>query len=139
MEEVKKVSLNQIETGPIRHRELSEELISRIRLIRAALLGVYPHSMNHWLDGFKRDAHPDKEVLRWEHIAACYLEYISTTKGITKEQCGHVFTIILGLCSGQKKNHLKEHFAFIPSEDLEKIITSKLPPYDFKDEKFISR
>jgi hypothetical protein len=39
------VELSKIKIAPIRHRVLSDDLISRIRLIRAALLDVYPLSM----------------------------------------------------------------------------------------------
>jgi hypothetical protein len=32
------------------------------------LLRVYPQTMEGWLDGFKRDTHPEKEVFWWEHL-----------------------------------------------------------------------
>ncbi|HZP04053.1 MAG TPA: toll/interleukin-1 receptor domain-containing protein [Terracidiphilus sp.] len=55
-----------IKSGPIRHNDLSSELVGRIRLIRASLLGIHTHSMSAWLDGFKRDADPSREVAVWE-------------------------------------------------------------------------
>ena len=61
-----KVDPREVQQGPIRHETLPDELISRVRLIRAALLSVYPNSMEFWLDGFKRDVHPDQEIMWWE-------------------------------------------------------------------------
>ena len=70
-----KVDPRDLHKGPIRHEKLPDELVSRVRAIRAGLLRVYPQSMELWLDGFKRDTHPETEVLWWEHLSACFLEY----------------------------------------------------------------
>ena len=40
MGEIVSIDPKQIRSSPIKHTELSDELISRIRLIRASLLGV---------------------------------------------------------------------------------------------------
>jgi len=79
---------------PDRHEKLSDPLVSRVRTIRAALLSVYPHTMEFWLDGFKRDVEPEKEVLWWEHISACFLEYFST-KRPDKEQANAAFRLLM--------------------------------------------
>ena len=76
-----KIDPKKIAMGPIRHEELPDDLVGRIRLLRATLWGAYSHSMQFWLDGFKRDAHPSREVAWWEHVAACYTE-ISKLTGI---------------------------------------------------------
>lgn len=57
--------------GPIRHPELRPELVNRIRVLREALLDVYPHSLTFWIDGFRRDLIPESELRFWEKIAAC--------------------------------------------------------------------
>jgi hypothetical protein len=62
--------------APIRHDKLPDDLYRRIRLIRAALMFVNPHSMKYWLEGFRRDAHPSGEVAIWERIAAAFLEFL---------------------------------------------------------------
>ena len=74
---IEEKAVSEIKLGPIQHQILSPELISRIRLIRASLLDVYPHTMAFWMDGFKRDAHPSNEMSHWEHVASVYLEYLA--------------------------------------------------------------
>lgn len=74
--EIKLIDIKEIRTPPIIHEKLPDELIIRIRLIRASLLSITPHSMEFWIDGFKRDTHPTKEVSWWEFLSTCYLEYI---------------------------------------------------------------
>jgi len=55
-----------IKIGGPKHKELPPRLIGRIRLIRAALLGVYTHSMIFWVDGFRGDSHPSEQIAWWE-------------------------------------------------------------------------
>jgi hypothetical protein len=94
-----KVDPRDLAKGPIRHETLSDELVSRVRAIRAALLQVYPQSMELWLDGFKRDAHPEKEILWWEHLSACFLEYF-WTKCQNDKQAKSAFRLLLQIGLG---------------------------------------
>ena len=57
------------DTGAPVHSSVPAELVGRIRLVRAALLPVYPHSIAFWLDGFRRDSHISNEVQWWERVA----------------------------------------------------------------------
>lgn len=63
--EISRVDFWNIEVSPIRHHTLTADLVGRIRIVRACLLGVFSHSMDWWLDGFQRDAHPSPEVAHW--------------------------------------------------------------------------
>jgi len=35
--------------------------------------------MKYWVDGFRGDAHPSKEIAWWEHLASCFHEYAAMT------------------------------------------------------------
>ena len=73
---VETVPTSDLLLGPVRHESLPAELYGRVRLIRAALMVPYPQSMQFWVDGFLRDAHPSREIAAWERIATAYLEFI---------------------------------------------------------------
>jgi len=73
---IKKADADEFRSAPVRHLKLNENLISRIRLIRSALLLCYPQSMAFWLDGFQRDLNIEREIRYWEHISTCFLEII---------------------------------------------------------------
>ena len=62
--------------GPIRHTELSPELIDRIRHLQDVFAEVYPISHQEWLDGFQRDQDPENEVARWEQMASAYTTFL---------------------------------------------------------------
>src|SRR2546430_88193 len=61
--DVEMIDPNSIKScGAPVHDKLPAELLGRVRLLRAAMLPAYPHSLAFWLDGFRRDSHPTKEV-----------------------------------------------------------------------------
>lgn len=124
-----------LKISPIRHEKLPDQLICRIRLIRAALLVPYPQTMEYWLDGFKRDMHPHKEIEIWEHIAACYIEYAAVNE-LTRGQQQAAFSFILAIVNGADDESLDETATSIPPESLAALrdgCRSKLPIYEFKD------
>jgi hypothetical protein len=133
--EVQMVEAKEIRPAPIRHETFPDELLGRIRLIRAALLGPYPHSMEFWLDGFKRDAHPSSEIVLWEHVAAVYLEYVSMTR-LKPHQHEAVFKLIWKLKEGTDESKTSTIAADLPEgalETIRKLTKFKLPYLDFDE------
>lgn len=63
------------EPWPVRHEELPEEILSRIRAVYSDLVQVYPGSMDGWIDGFKRDENPEMGIRLWEHMASVYIGF----------------------------------------------------------------
>jgi hypothetical protein len=67
------MNLKDIKPGPIRHPQLSAELMLRIEAVRAALAEVCALNEAEWRDAFQRDANPEHELMSWERISACYM------------------------------------------------------------------
>lgn len=133
---IEKIKPTKLKLGPAIHQNLPPQLIQRIRLIRASLLGVYTHSMEFWVEGFKRDAHPSREIGLWEHVAACYQEYAAMTE-LTSEQHIHAYKVVFSLCTDKNSPKLKEHLKNLP-KDARKIITNLVkynyPLYDIEEQ-----
>jgi hypothetical protein len=132
---IQQIEIDRVRLPPIRHKELPDELLGRIRLIRAALLMVYPHSMDYWADGLHRDSHPSREISVWERIASVVQEYLAMTE-LKKSQIQSVFDVALGLSLGHSRESLSEHLKHLPPdafETLERMGMSPRPPYDFSD------
>ncbi|EOY4517376.1 toll/interleukin-1 receptor domain-containing protein [Vibrio vulnificus] len=132
------VDIKKINMGPPRHDELPFTLVSRVRLIRAALLEVCPHSMEYWIDGFRGDAHPTREVRIWEHIAACYIEYVSMTK-LDQKQRKAVFSVLQAYSCQVKSDALEPLFLRLPADAkgvIENLWSYPIPLYDFEDKPF---
>lgn len=125
-----------IRPGPIRHQELSDDLVSRIRLVRAALLGIDTHSMKHWLEGFQRDAHPSREVAVWERMCAALMEYMSMTP-INRRQLKHLYRVVLGVANGNGRSVLLKDLQALPQDAFKVIsllMSNKVPAYDIKEQ-----
>jgi hypothetical protein len=96
---LKRVKLDQLKPGPIRHDELSPSLIARIASMQKTLEEVFPQTLEKWLDSFQRDAHPENEVAWWERVARCYTDYTSQHE-LNPKQKQAVFKIIFTLAMG---------------------------------------
>jgi TIR domain len=127
---------SRIITGPIRHEKLPLDLVGRVRLIRASLLGAYPHSMAFWLDGFKRDAHPSKEIAFWERVAAVYNEYVAIAPPLIQEQHKQVFRVIFMLSVDDDQTALMKAAEGLPEnalEMLQNLYSHVEPIYDIEE------
>lgn len=104
-----------IRSAPTQHATLPPDLVGRIRLVRASLLQAWPHSMSSWLDDFKRDSHPSREVAVWEHMASVYAEYRALHPELTSEQHKQLFEIILMIdCTDANSEMLRAASANLP-------------------------
>src|SRR4051812_46034993 len=76
--QVKWVDPKTIQPGPIRHEALTENQLARIRALHATFAEVDPNPLEKWIDDFKRDADPDRELAVWERMARAYRRYCET-------------------------------------------------------------
>jgi hypothetical protein len=88
------VAPDSLEDGPIRHKELSPNQMERIRKLRNTLAEVEHSPIEKWVDNFKRDADPDKELTVWERIADGYTRHCSK-KQLSIEAKKDVFRLML--------------------------------------------
>ena len=117
----KRVKVEHLKPGPIRHTELSPLLIARIASVQSALKEVYPQSLDKWLDGFQRDAHPESEVQWWENLVACYTKYTGE-KELDSSQAQAAFGLMVGLAMGAWEADLQSQAANLPPGALEEIV-----------------
>ncbi len=129
--EVKDMPIDAIEPGPIRHKTLRDDQISRIRMIRAALCGVYSQSMDFWIDGFRRDMHPDDEIGWWKHLATCFLELTQVLRLNEEAEQRALYSAIFSVGMGiAPKDSVLRILPADAKERIQEVICLKLPPYD---------
>jgi hypothetical protein len=107
------VPILELRRAPIRHPELPESLVWRIRAIRAAIWNVYPLSIDQWIDGFKRDSHPSNEVERWEALATVFME-VSLKKGMNLANKKKLYKMLLSWICGENKETIANEAAALP-------------------------
>src|SRR3954463_7337378 len=106
--------VEDLKPGPIRHRELPPALIARIDSLRSILDEVYPQSRAEWLEGFQRDTNPEQEILWWERLARCYVEY-SGNRALNVEQRKTAFNVMLKLLFGSSVEDIRPELVHLPS------------------------
>ena len=65
---------SDLHPGPIRHPQLPDHLLTRIRLIHSVVGAVLDLSLEQMIEAFQRDAHPFDEVAIWEKVCVVYQE-----------------------------------------------------------------
>ena len=53
---------SKIQSGPIQRDSLTDEQISRIKKLQQTFVEVDGQSLEKWIDNFKRDLDPDREI-----------------------------------------------------------------------------
>jgi hypothetical protein len=95
--------------GPVRHQQLNPKQMERIYKLRDTLAEVERSPIEKWVDNFKRDANPDKELAVWERIAAGYTRYCSS-RPLSVEAKKDVFQLLLLRSMASERevlNHIK--------------------------------
>jgi hypothetical protein len=67
-----------IRPGPIQHHQLSTGQLKRITKLHDTFREVDPTPLEKWLDDFKRDQHPDREIQIYEGMAEAYTAYCAS-------------------------------------------------------------
>jgi hypothetical protein len=76
---------------------------------------VYPLSIEEWLDGFQRDAHPESEVQWWERLTRIYKGY-SDAKDLTFGQKQTLFRVLFKMAMGSDPQGLSGDFSGLPAD-----------------------
>ena len=92
--EVKSIDPKKVEPGPIRHANLTGEQMSRVQRVQKIFSEVDPSPLEKWVEDFRRDVNPDRELAIWEEMAKAY-ETFTTSKSLTPDQKKEVFQVVL--------------------------------------------
>lgn len=75
MNEPRRISPNQIRSGPIRHETLSPELLEQIGAVYDVIGPYLDANLEKFELNFMRDLHPESEVAIWFGITAAWIAY----------------------------------------------------------------
>lgn len=71
------VPTSSLERSPAQRDALGQEQLRRIQQVRAVFADVDDQTEAEWVDNFRRDQNPDKEIAVWEEMASAYREFCS--------------------------------------------------------------
>lgn len=90
-----------------RRDSLTREQMTDVEQIQKDLSEVDPSSLQEWVDDFRRDLDPDRQIALWKHIAKVY---VSTVKGrdLPRDYKKDVFGLLL-TCSTAPREKSSTH------------------------------
>jgi hypothetical protein len=97
----------KVEQGPVRHGELTADQLRRLRMLQAAFAEVDPTPLEKWVDDFKRDRDPDREIRIYEAMAQAYVAY-GRGRNLSLSAKKDVYRVVL-LRSGAPEAEVLKH------------------------------
>lgn len=94
---IERVNPADLKPNAIQREQLTEEQLRRAKKLHETFAEVDKSSLETWIDNFKRDMNPDKEIAIWERIAKNYTNYTSQ-KDLLPEAKEDAFKTLL-MCS----------------------------------------
>jgi hypothetical protein len=85
--------------GWLKHESLSQDQLQRIGRLRDVLIDAYPMTLDGWVDGFMRDAHPESEIQIIEACATVYQE-LSKQVHLSRDEKGRLYAVVCAISSG---------------------------------------
>jgi hypothetical protein len=82
------------------HSKLPNEILNRIELFHKVIGNASGISLKKTVENFKRDLHPERELLVWEAIAVSFLDITRNHSLSGKEIEAEIFRILLGYTMG---------------------------------------
>jgi hypothetical protein len=107
----KQVRLSDLQFGPIRHPDLPDDFIDRVKTFKAILADVDASSLETTIENFKRDADPKSELIIWERIALTFQTFLShnpTTDPAIKKD---IFAVLLSASTGVEEFENIKHLS----------------------------
>lgn len=113
--------LKDLKIGPIRHKTLPASLIIRLKIIHKIFEDVFDNPFEETLDDFKRDLHPNDEIVIWEKMAYTYLDFVYN-KDLSKKVKMEVFSAVFLLSMGSLSLDELKKYKYLSVKELRKIV-----------------
>jgi hypothetical protein len=118
----KRMKLEDLKPGPIRHETLPPDLLARVETLRLVLCDVYPMSSEEWRENLQRDLNPEREVSWWEGVAGCFTAVVARRE-FSSDQKHATFKIIFGLFAGSGAEDLTADIEKLSESDMNELGT----------------
>src|ERR1700724_2724083 len=99
----KQVELSHLRPGPIRHSVLPDDFIERIKAFKEILGDVDGASLAKTIDNFKRDTHPENELVIWERIASTFQMFLSHNPTTDPAMRKDILAVLIGASMGNEE------------------------------------
>ncbi|MCR1000946.1 GIY-YIG nuclease family protein [Serratia rubidaea] len=108
---------------------LTNDQERRISIVHKILGSVYSESLSTWMDDFRKDGFPEREIKVWEGIAKAYLK-VDSRFSLSNNSAREAYNLLL-MRSGSKKSDVIEKYKpefFSPSQVSEILDCYELKP-----------
>jgi hypothetical protein len=100
------VPIEELKKGNYRHPRLPEPAKSVCRQLAECLHEVSPGTAEEWEDDFRRDRHPEREMLFWCRVSKVY-DHFTKGRSLDLEQKKDIYRAVFTIANGEPAKWLK--------------------------------
>jgi hypothetical protein len=97
---------SKIQPGPIQHEFLPDDMVKRVKAVQAVFAEVDQTPPEKWIEDFKRDMNPERELAIWEAMAGAFTAY-NHSQNLPLSKRKELFGILLTRSSGSTEDALR--------------------------------
>jgi len=114
---VERVHREEIKIGPIRHKNLPDNVLVRIKIIHYTFADVFNKPLEETINLFRRDLNVSDEIAVWEKLAAAYLE-VTSSGDFIKDKRREIAKVLIGLSVGVIDDEKAQEFEHLSYQDV---------------------
>ena len=116
-----KANPKDLRLGPIRHEQLPENLLVRIKIIHHIFSDVLSGSLEHNINLFRRELRPLEEITHWEKLAAVYLD-ATLGKEMTEQKRKEVAKVLIAISVGALNEDMARNFEHLSYDEVIQVV-----------------
>lgn len=105
---IERIDPKTVKPGSVRHETLTPQQVERLRKLQIALAEVDDSPLAKWIDDFRYDKYPDREIAVFEAIAQAYQAFCAARQR-TIAQKQDAFALLIDRSGTTDEDTLKNH------------------------------
>lgn len=119
-----KVKAGDLHPAEIRHKELPENLLVRLRIVYQTFGELLDQSIDDFIGNFQRDLRPERELAQWEIMASVFND-VTNGKNFSKSKKRDVLAVLLSISIGALNEKMAKEYKNLTYQEVMEILRAR--------------
>jgi len=119
-----KIKAGDLRPAEIRHKELSENLLVRLRIVYQTFGELLDQSIDDFIGNFQRDLRPDRELAQWEIMASVFND-VTNGKDFSKSKKRDILAVLLAISMGTLDKKMAKGYKNLTYQEVMEVLEAR--------------
>lgn len=119
-----KIKAGDLLPAEIRHKELSENLLVRLRIVYQTFGELLDQSIDDFIGNFQRDLRPDRELAQWEIMASVFND-VTNGKDFSKSKKRDILAVLLAISMGALDEKMAKGYKNLTYQEVMEVLQAR--------------